>query len=66
VLRYHHDVWPLRTSSDKQRIADDFAVHDPSLPEFGPSWNVAPQSFQPVVRLNRDTGERETSSCDGA
>ena len=22
-------------------------------------WNVAPQTFQPVVRLNRDTRERE-------
>jgi putative SOS response-associated peptidase YedK len=45
--------------SDKQRIADHFAVHGPSLPDFGPSWNVAPQTFQPIVRLNRDTGERE-------
>jgi len=36
-----------------------FAVHGPVLPDFGPSWNVAPQTFQPVVRLNRDTGERE-------
>src|ERR1700761_264096 len=45
--------------SDKQRIAEHFAVHGPTLPDFGPSWNVAPQTFQPVVRLNRDTGERE-------
>jgi putative SOS response-associated peptidase YedK len=45
--------------SDKQRIAEYFAVHGPSLPDFGPSWNVAPQTFQPVVRLNRDTGERD-------
>jgi len=45
--------------SDKQRIAELFAVHGPVIPDFGPSWNVAPQSFQPVVRLNRDTGERE-------
>ena len=45
--------------SDKQRIAEYFAVHGPSLPDFGPSWNVAPQTLQPVVRLNRDTGERE-------
>jgi putative SOS response-associated peptidase YedK len=29
------------------------------MPDFGPSWNVAPQTFQLVVRLNRDTGERE-------
>jgi putative SOS response-associated peptidase YedK len=45
--------------SDKQRIAELFAIHGPALPDFGPSWNVAPQTFQPVVRLNRDTGERE-------
>jgi putative SOS response-associated peptidase YedK len=45
--------------SDKQRIAEHFHVHGPSLPNFGPSWNVAPQTFQPIVRLNGDTGERE-------
>jgi putative SOS response-associated peptidase YedK len=45
--------------SDKQRIAEHFHVHGPSVPDFGPSWNVAPQTFQPIVRLNRDTGERE-------
>ena len=45
--------------SDKQRIAEYLAVHGPSLPDFGPSWNIAPQTFQPIVRLSRDTGERE-------
>jgi putative SOS response-associated peptidase YedK len=45
--------------ADKQRIADHFHLHGPSLPDFGPSWNLAPQTFQPIVRLNRDTGERE-------
>jgi putative SOS response-associated peptidase YedK len=45
--------------SDKQRIVEHFQVHGPSVPDFGPSWNVAPQTFQPIVRLNRDTGERE-------
>jgi putative SOS response-associated peptidase YedK len=45
--------------SDKQKIAEHFAVHGSSLPDFGPSWNVAPQTFQPIVRLNRDTEERE-------
>jgi putative SOS response-associated peptidase YedK len=29
------------------------------MPDFGISYNVAPQTFQPIVRLNRDTGERE-------
>lgn len=45
--------------SDKQRIAEHFHVYGPSVPDFGQSWNVAPQTFQPVVRLNRDTRERE-------
>jgi hypothetical protein len=31
----------------------------PSVPVFGQSYNVAPQTFQPVIRLNRDSGERE-------
>ncbi len=26
---------------------------------WGESYNVAPQTFQPVVRLNRDSGQRE-------
>jgi putative SOS response-associated peptidase YedK len=45
--------------SDKQKIAEHFAVHGPVIPDFGPFWNVAPQTFQPIVRLNQDTGERE-------
>jgi hypothetical protein len=45
--------------SDKQRIAEHFHVHGPSVPEFSESYNVAPQTFQPVIRLNRDRGERE-------
>ena len=45
--------------SDKQRIAEHFAVHGPSVPDFGMSWNVAPQTFQPIIRLNHDTGERD-------
>ncbi len=44
--------------SDKQAIAEHFAanVHDFELPD---DYNAAPQSTQPVVRANRDTGERE-------
>lgn len=45
--------------SDKQRIAEHFHVHGPSVPDFSESYNVAPQTFQPVIRLNRDTGQRE-------
>jgi putative SOS response-associated peptidase YedK len=29
------------------------------IPWFGADYNVAPQTMQPVVRLNRDTGKRE-------
>jgi putative SOS response-associated peptidase YedK len=45
---------------DKQRIAEAF--HLGQLPEgfvLPPDYNVAPTTFQPVIRLNRDTGERE-------
>jgi putative SOS response-associated peptidase YedK len=42
------------------KIAELFAIHGPVIPDFGPSWNVAPQTFQTIVRQNRDTGERET------
>ena len=35
----------------------DTNVFDDSC--FTPSFNVAPQSFQPVVRLDTETGERE-------
>lgn len=45
--------------SDKQRIAEAFRAGLPTTFEILPSYNVAPQSFQPIVRLNHDTQERE-------
>lgn len=45
--------------SDKQRIAEAFRIGVPPTFEILPSYNVAPQTFQPVVRLSRDTGDRE-------
>lgn len=49
--------------ADKQRIAEWMQTHNTSVFDdeslYAPSFNVAPQSFQPVVRLSRDTGERE-------
>jgi putative SOS response-associated peptidase YedK len=41
--------------------AHDTGVFDDPLDEsyFAPSYNVAPQSLQPVVRLNGETGECE-------
>jgi putative SOS response-associated peptidase YedK len=45
--------------SDKQQIAEAFRLGLPTTFEILPSFNVAPQTFQPVVRLSSDTGERE-------
>lgn len=48
--------------ADKQRIAEWFRTHNTNVfndPELAPTYNAAPQSFQPVIRLSLDTGERE-------
>jgi putative SOS response-associated peptidase YedK len=46
--------------TDKQAIAEAFhvaEVHDFPLPPW--DYNVAPTTSQPIIRNNRDTGERE-------
>lgn len=45
--------------SDKQQIAEAFHLGLPTTFEILPTYNAAPQTFQPVVCLNRETGERE-------
>jgi putative SOS response-associated peptidase YedK len=48
--------------ADKQRIAQWMQTHDTNVFDdsyFAPSYNIAPQSWQPVVRLSAETGERE-------
>ena len=50
--------------ADKQRIAEWFQTHntnvfDDEASYLEPSYSVAPQTMQPVVRLDSDTGERE-------
>jgi putative SOS response-associated peptidase YedK len=45
--------------AQKQQIAEAFRVGIPSTLYILPSYNIAPQSSQPIVRLNRDTAERE-------
>ncbi|MGA8670261.1 MAG: SOS response-associated peptidase [Terracidiphilus sp.] len=49
--------------ADKQRIAEWMQTHNTTVFEdeslYAPSYNVAPQTFQPVVRLERETGARE-------
>lgn len=44
--------------SDKQRIAEHFRTGT-TVFDIPPSYNIAPTTFQPVIRLDRDTGERE-------
>ena len=45
--------------SDKQRIAEWFKLGE--VPDFvlAPDYNIAPTTYQPVIRLARETGERE-------
>jgi putative SOS response-associated peptidase YedK len=46
--------------SDKQRIAEAFQLGE--LPEgfvLPPDFNVAPTTFQPVIRAGKETGNRE-------
>jgi len=45
--------------SDKQRIAEAFRVGIPPTFDILPSYNIAPQTFQPVVRPDSETGQRE-------
>jgi putative SOS response-associated peptidase YedK len=45
--------------STQQVLADWFGVELEDMPWFAPSYNVAPQSVQPVVRLDRDSSDRE-------
>ena len=45
--------------STQEVLADWFGVELEDMPWFAPSYNVAPQSVQPVLRINRDSGQRE-------
>ena len=47
--------------STQQVLADWFGVELGEMPWFAPTYNAAPQSVQPVVRQNRDTGKREVA-----
>jgi putative SOS response-associated peptidase YedK len=42
-----------------EKVAQWFDIQPEDLPVFGPSYNVAPQSTQPVVRLNVDRDRQE-------
>lgn len=45
--------------STQEVLADWFGVEEQDMPFFAPDFNAAPQSIQPVVRLNASTGKRE-------
>ena len=50
--------------ADKQRIAEWMQTHNTDVFDdsyLAPSYNVAPQSLQPLVRLDSETGGRELS-----
>lgn len=47
--------------SDKQKIAEHFRAY-PNPAEFplpDADYNVAPTTHQPIIRLSRETGDRE-------
>jgi putative SOS response-associated peptidase YedK len=45
--------------STREVLADWFGVDLEDLPAFSASYNIAPQSVQPVVRQGQDSGARE-------
>jgi putative SOS response-associated peptidase YedK len=45
--------------STQEVLADWFGVEPEDMPFFAPTYNAAPQSTQPVVRLNADTDKPE-------
>ena len=51
----------IRTASDKQYIAEHYAMRRKvgDLPPMPPGYNITPGTFQPVVRLDEETSERE-------
>ena len=44
--------------SDKQRIAEYFRTGE-TVFDLPPDYNVAPTTFQPVIRLSQSTGDRK-------
>ncbi len=45
--------------STREVLAEWFGVEPDDIPPFAPSYIIAPQSVQPVVRLGRDSGKPE-------
>jgi len=47
------------STSDKQTIAERFQLRTMPDVALAPNYNIAPTTFEPVVRIGRDSGERE-------
>jgi putative SOS response-associated peptidase YedK len=45
--------------STQEILAEWFGLDLEEMPWFAPTYNAAPQSIQPVIRLNHDSGRRE-------
>jgi putative SOS response-associated peptidase YedK len=45
--------------STREVLAEWFGVEPEDIPPFEPSYNIAPQSMQPVIRVGRDSGKPE-------
>ncbi len=45
--------------STQEVLAEWLGLELEEMPWFAPTYNAAPQSIQPVIRLNRDSGRRE-------
>lgn len=58
-LSYRNMCGRFARRSTQRVLADWFGVELEDMPWFAPDYNVAPQSTQPVVRLNAGTGNRE-------
>jgi putative SOS response-associated peptidase YedK len=51
----------LVRKSTQEVLVDWFGLELEEMPWFAPSYNAAPQSVQPEVRLKRDSGRREVA-----
>ena len=47
------------SNSDKQKIAESFQLREVPDIALAPNYNIAPTTFEPVIRIGRDSGERE-------
>jgi putative SOS response-associated peptidase YedK len=49
--------------NEKQAIAERMRVKKVFDAPFAPNYNIAPSTFQPIIRQERDSDEREMVLC---